>query len=82
VRTCEAADRRDWDYRAGMFHKDPGMRIDLVLATTAVVDRVPAAWVGRHARKGSGPRDHALVIVDLDEAPDGAIGPVVCRKSA
>ena len=36
-----------------------------------------AAWVDRHARKGSGPSDHAPVIVDLDEAPDGDIGPVV-----
>ena len=31
----------------------------------------------RQARKGSGPSDHAPVIVDLDEAPDGDIGPVV-----
>jgi exodeoxyribonuclease III len=53
-----------WDYRAGMFHQDLGMRIE-------------AAWVDRQARKGSGPSDHAPVIVDLDEAPDGDIGPVV-----
>lgn len=66
-----------WDYRAGMFHQDLGMRIDLVLATGPVADRVRAAWVDRHARKGSGPSDHAPVIVDLDEAPDGDIGPVV-----
>jgi exodeoxyribonuclease III len=66
-----------WDYRAGMFHQDLGMRIDLVLASDPVVDRVQAAWVDRHARKGSGPSDHAPVIVDLDEAPDGDIGPVV-----
>jgi exodeoxyribonuclease-3 len=66
-----------WDYRAGMFHQDLGMRIDLVLATTAVASRVRAAWVDRQARKGSGPSDHAPVIVDLDEAPDGDIGPVV-----
>ena len=36
-----------------------------------------AAWVDRQARKGTGPSDHAPVIVDLDEAPDGDIGPVV-----
>jgi exodeoxyribonuclease III len=71
-----------WDYRAGMFHQDLGMRIDLVLATTAVADRVRAAWVDRQARKGSGPSDHAPVIVDLDEAPDGDIGPVVPPPSA
>ena len=66
-----------WDYRAGMFHQDLGMRIDLVLASAPVSDRVRAAWVDRQARKGSGPSDHAPVIVDLDEAPDGDIGPVV-----
>src|SRR4051812_33561549 len=66
-----------WDYRAGMFPKDLGMRIDLALATDAVADRVRAAWVDRHARKGTGRSDHAPVIVDLDEAPDGDIGPVV-----
>ena len=66
-----------WDYRAGMFHQDLGMRIDLVLASDPVASRVEAAWVDRQARKGSGPSDHAPVIVDLDEAPDGDIGPVV-----
>ncbi len=66
-----------WDYRAGMFHQDLGMRIDLVLAGAPVAERVRAAWVDRHARKGTGPSDHAPVIVDLDEAPDGDIGPVV-----
>jgi exodeoxyribonuclease III len=66
-----------WDYRAGMFHQDLGMRIDLVLASGPVAGRVQAAWVDRQARKGSGPSDHAPVIVDLDEAPDGDIGPVV-----
>lgn len=71
-----------WDYRAGMFHRDCGMRIDLVLATSPVADRVRAAWVDRHARKGTGPSDHAPVIVDLDEAPDGDIGPVVPPPSA
>jgi exodeoxyribonuclease III len=71
-----------WDYRAGMFHQDLGMRIDLVLASGVVSDRVKAAWVDRQARKGTGPSDHAPVIVDLDEAPDGDIGPVVPPPSA
>ncbi len=71
-----------WDYRAGMFHRDLGMRIDLVLATPVVAERVRAAWVDRQARKGKGPSDHAPVIVDLDEAPDGDIGPVVPPPSA
>jgi exodeoxyribonuclease-3 len=71
-----------WDYRAGMFHQDLGMRIDLVLATAPVTARVRAAWVDRQARKGAAPSDHAPVIVDLDVAPDGDIGPVVPPPSA
>ena len=71
-----------WDYRAGMFHQDLGMRIDLVLATSPVASRVRAAWVDRQARKGTAPSDHAPVIVDLDEAPDGDIGPMVPPPSA
>jgi exodeoxyribonuclease III len=71
-----------WDYRAGMFHQDLGMRIDLVLASPTVAGRVKAAWVDRQARKGSGPSDHAPVIVDLDGAPDGDIGPFVPPPSA
>ena len=71
-----------WDYRAGMFHQDLGMRIDLVLASGPIASRVQAAWVDRQARKGSGPSDHAPVVIDLDEAPDGDIGPVVPPPSA
>jgi exodeoxyribonuclease-3 len=58
------------------------MRIDLVLAGEPVAERVRAAWVDRQARKGTGPSDHAPVIVDLDEAPDGDIGPMVPPPSA
>ena len=54
-----------WDYRAGMFAKNNGMRIDLVYATDAVAARVQAAYVDREARKGKGPSDHAPVVVDL-----------------
>jgi exodeoxyribonuclease III len=71
-----------WDYRAGMFHQDLGMRIDLMLASAPVASRVRAAWVDRQARKGRGPSDHAPLIVDLDEAPNGDIGPVVPPPSA
>ena len=71
-----------WDYRAGMFHRDLGMRIDLILATSPVATRVRAAWIDRQARKGKAPSDHAPVIVDLDNAPDGDIGPVVPPPSA
>ncbi len=66
-----------WDYRAGMFPKDLGMRIDHVLAAAPVAERVRAVWVDREARKGRMPSDHAPLVVDLDTAPDGDVGPVV-----
>jgi exodeoxyribonuclease-3 len=71
-----------WDYRAGMFHQDLGMRIDLMLTSEPVAERVKAAWIDRKARKGTGPSDHAPVIIDLDTAPDGDLGPVVPPPSA
>ena len=55
-----------WDYRAGSFHKNLGMRIDLVYANQQVPKAVTDAYVDRDARKGKGPSDHAPVIVDLD----------------
>jgi exodeoxyribonuclease-3 len=58
-----------WDYRAGMFHQDKGMRIDLVYATPPVAGRVTRAYVDREARKGKGPSDHAPIVLDLADAP-------------
>ena len=55
-----------WDYRAGMFHQNKGMRIDLVYASTALADRVTSAYVDREARKGKLPSDHAPIVVDVD----------------
>ncbi|NMO55443.1 exodeoxyribonuclease III [Actinoplanes sp. TBRC 11911] len=55
-----------WDYRAGMFHQNKGMRIDLVYATPDVAARVTDAVVDREARKGKGPSDHAPIVVDID----------------
>jgi len=53
-----------WDYRAGMFHQDMGMRIDLVYATPALAGDVTDAYIDREARKGKGPSDHAPIVVD------------------
>jgi exodeoxyribonuclease-3 len=55
-----------WDYRAGMFHKGMGMRIDLLLATAPVADAVTAAVMDRDARKGTKPSDHAPVYIDVE----------------
>ncbi len=57
-----------WDYRAGNFHRNEGMRIDLLYATPPVAARVVWAEIDREARKGPPtPSDHAPVVIDLDE---------------
>ena len=57
-----------WDYRAGNFHKNLGMRIDHLLVTRPVAGRIVAAEIDREARKGPPiPSDHAPVSIDLDE---------------
>jgi exodeoxyribonuclease III len=53
-----------WDYRAGMFPKDMGMRIDYVLASRPVT--ILDAYVDREARKGKQPSDHAPIVVDIE----------------
>lgn len=61
-----------WDYRRGDFHQHRGMRIDLVLVTEPVAERVVYALVDRNARKGQQPSDHAPVLVDLADPADPA----------
>jgi exodeoxyribonuclease-3 len=56
-----------WDYRAGNFHKNFGMRIDHLLVTATVAKRVVDAEIDREARKGKPvPSDHAPLVIDLD----------------
>jgi exodeoxyribonuclease-3 len=56
-----------WDYRAGMFHKNLGMRIDHLLLSASVAARLVDAEIDRQARKGPPiPSDHAPLLVDLD----------------
>ena len=56
-----------WDYRAGNFHKGIGMRIDLVLGSTSLAERVRWALIDRNARKGKQPSDHAPLVVELED---------------
>ena len=56
-----------WDYRAGNFHKNFGMRIDHLLPSAPVASRVVAIEIDREARKGKPiPSDHAPLVLDLD----------------
>ena len=56
-----------WDYRAGNFHKNFGMRIDHLLVSAPVEERVVWAEIDREARKGKPiPSDHAPLVIDID----------------
>ena len=56
-----------WDYRAGMFHKNLGMRIDHLLVSASVGARLVDAEIDRQARKGPPvPSDHAPLTLDFD----------------
>jgi exodeoxyribonuclease-3 len=54
-----------WDYRGGDFHKHKGMRIDLMLVTKPVAERITWTTIDRNARKGKGPSDHTPLVIDL-----------------
>ncbi len=57
-----------WDYRAGAFHKNFGMRIDHLLVTRALAGRTVWAEIDREARKGKPiPSDHAPLVIDIDQ---------------
>ncbi|MBI3981772.1 MAG: exodeoxyribonuclease III [Gemmatimonadetes bacterium] len=56
-----------WDYRAGCFHQNIGMRIDHLLVTQTLAARTVWAEIDREARKGKPvPSDHAPLLIDLD----------------
>jgi exodeoxyribonuclease-3 len=64
-----------WDYRAGNFHKNFGMRIDHLLVSPPVASRIVDAEIDREARKGPPvPSDHAPLLIDLD-SPGRPINP-------
>lgn len=56
-----------WDYRAGNFHRNEGLRIDHLLVSEPLARRAVWAEIDREARKGVPvPSDHAPCFVDLD----------------
>ena len=54
-----------WDYRAGGFRRNHGMRIDHILVSQALKDRVAACWIDKTPRKNERPSDHAPVVLTL-----------------
>ncbi|MDE2410073.1 MAG: exodeoxyribonuclease III [Actinomycetales bacterium] len=54
-----------WDYQQLRFPRNEGMRIDFILGSEALAERVTAAEIVREERKGEGPSDHVPVVVEL-----------------
>jgi len=55
-----------WDYRAGSFRRNNGLRIDLILASTPLAPRCTGSRIDRLARGGERASDHAPVIAAFD----------------
>lgn len=55
-----------WDYRAGAFRRDAGLRIDYVLATAPLAAKCTAATIDVAPREEEKPSDHAPVIAEFD----------------
>ncbi len=54
-----------WDYTQLRFPRNQGMRIDFILASPSVAERVTAAYIDRNERKGKGASDHVPVVIDI-----------------
>jgi exodeoxyribonuclease-3 len=55
-----------WDYQAGAFQKNNGIRIDHHLLSPQAADHLVAASIDRRTRAWEKPSDHVPVIVELD----------------
>ncbi len=56
-----------WDYQAGAFQKDHGIRIDHILASPQAADLVLNAGIDKFTRSWEKPSDHVPVWVELEE---------------
>ncbi|MBS0359197.1 MAG: exodeoxyribonuclease III [Proteobacteria bacterium] len=56
-----------WDYRAGAFHRNFGLRIDHILISEALVSSCRSCTIDRDTRKGTQPSDHAVVIAGFND---------------
>jgi exodeoxyribonuclease III len=56
-----------WDYQAGAWQKNDGIRIDHMLLSPQAADRLIGAGLDKHVRAWERPSDHIPVWVDLDD---------------
>jgi exodeoxyribonuclease-3 len=63
--TDEAGRYTFWDYQAGAWQKNNGIRIDHLLLSPQAADQLTGAGIDRHVRSWEKPSDHVPVWVDL-----------------
>jgi exodeoxyribonuclease III len=54
-----------WDYRAGKYRRNAGLRIDLILASPALAARCTASYIDREPRGWERPSDHTPVVAEF-----------------
>lgn len=54
-----------WDYRAGNFQRDIGLRIDLILASRSLAEHCTQSLIDKEPRTWERPSDHAPVIAEF-----------------
>jgi exodeoxyribonuclease-3 len=55
-----------WDYQAGAWQKNNGIRIDHLMLSPEAADRLVSASIEKHARSWEKPSDHVPVVIDLN----------------
>ena len=58
-----------WDYQAGAWQRNMGLRIDHLMLSPQAADRLVAAGIDKHVRAWDKPSDHVPVVAELDFAP-------------
>jgi exodeoxyribonuclease III len=54
-----------WDYQAGAWQKNRGIRIDHIMLSPQAADRLAACGIDKHMRGWEKPSDHVPVWIDL-----------------
>jgi exodeoxyribonuclease-3 len=57
-----------WDYRAGGFRRNHGLRIDHIWTTKSLAERTKTALIDKEPRAWERPSDHTPVIVEIGDA--------------
>ena len=55
-----------WDYRGGSFRRGHGLRIDLILASSGLIDSITGSFIHKAPREWEKPSDHAPVSITLE----------------